>query len=129
MAILKHLRAFIAIKGQRQKEYAFDDEENEYPDLMSKYIECKTGAPFTIQVEFISSTKFKSDAIQLDIYFDGHMVCRMVVEKTRLAKTGGYCEKINGVHRKVGDRWQYRPFLFNEISQSKQTTSYLQERY
>lgn len=128
MAILGNLKAFIAVAGRRQKEYAFKEMENENPDLVSKYIECKTGSLFTIQVEFNGSTMFKSDAIQLEVYFDGHYADGVVVPQSEFTITGRHSTKISGAIKKIDGRWEYRPFLFSEIKQSKQTVGHLQER-
>ncbi|KAL9004868.1 MAG: hypothetical protein Q9188_002329 [Gyalolechia gomerana] len=124
MAILGNLKAFIAVADRRQKEYAFKEMENENPDLVSKYIECKTGSLFTIQVEFNRSTMFKSDAIQLEVYFDGHYADSVVVRQSKLAITGRHCSKISGAIKKIDDRWEYRPFLFSEIKQTEETSQW-----
>ncbi|KAL9013655.1 MAG: hypothetical protein Q9173_001649 [Seirophora scorigena] len=52
MAIRPSLNAFIQVDGKRQVEYPDEDAEiEEDPNLVSRYIECKSGATFEIYVE------------------------------------------------------------------------------
>ena len=127
MAILGNLRAFIVVNGNRRKEYVDEDREmeNENPDLVSKYIESKSGVTFTIQVEFKKSFKLKSNAIGIDIYLDGHHVDGHIYSDQDIYP--GLCDTIDGSTKYIRGRFEYRPFVFVEIQRGKHITNWYKQ--
>ncbi|KAL8718247.1 MAG: hypothetical protein Q9225_004585 [Loekoesia sp. 1 TL-2023] len=123
MAILPNLNAFIQVDGRRQEEYPDDDTEaeNASPDFVPRYIECKSGATFVIHVELKKPpiSFFKSDAIEVQVFFDGKKVHGEFIFRSDVPSHGGYCANISGTTRKIRDRWEFRPFIFKEIEQTE----------
>lgn len=121
MAILGNLQAFIAVNGNRGKEYTDEqlEVENEKPDLVTKYLECKTGAAFTVQVVFDKTIAFKTNTIEIQVFLDGRWMVGSLVDARLAHSVGGYCLKLNGATRLNDKDWELRPFVFKEIKHGK----------
>lgn len=125
MTIPSTLKAYIVADGQRQKEYPDEDAalDDESPNLASTYIECKSGSTFVVQFEIRPSRSnpfvFKSDAIDVQVFLDGRRTKGQLINRSIIPSHGGYCCKIPGVFKNIGERWEFRPFVFREIRHGK----------
>ncbi|KAL9604949.1 MAG: hypothetical protein Q9219_000137 [cf. Caloplaca sp. 3 TL-2023] len=121
MAILGNLQAFIAVGGSPRKEYVDEDLEMEHKNsVISKYIECQSGADFTLLMEINESFKFKSNAIVFKVYFDGHYVASKILNQYDLIPGTNHCLKLKEARKKINDRWEHRPFVFKEVKEDQE---------
>ena len=117
MAILGHLQAFILVGGNSRKEYTVEEMENEDPLVVTKYVECKSGADFSVQVIVNKLLHFKSDNLLVWVICDGGIRYGRYIPKYEAMN--GTTLKIDGVIAFCGTHWEKRPFRFTEIQQGE----------
>ena len=113
MAILKGLNVTICVNKKPLQEYADNDEE-QLPDTITKYIEAVSGAKFEVCAQYEPTFESKapcSGAVFVTL-LDGKMVENMPLEHSKhigkLAYTYGSCSLKQG-------KWMLERFRFSEI--------------
>ncbi|KAL1393605.1 hypothetical protein HDK64DRAFT_315114 [Phyllosticta capitalensis] len=105
----------IRVNGQRLKEYVDEDDENP-PRTVVKYIVAESGAHFTVAHKFDHSFKYQNYDILLSVYLDGHRAYDAVLHKEDFHT---YAERPHGeitASRSFKDgRFWERNFTFAEL--------------
>ncbi|KAF2471626.1 uncharacterized protein BDR25DRAFT_222507, partial [Lindgomyces ingoldianus] len=90
-----------------------DDEEEQGPDAVTKYIESKTGSEFQVRSSF--PRPFPGTTVLVDIHLDGRRVCGTFAHQECMAGAG--CTIIqSGVPSYARDQWFERTFCFAELT-------------
>lgn len=121
MPTLGDLRVIISVDKQNRTDYHDEDTTGQDAKFISRYVECKSGASFSIDISIKRTTKFKSDAIVFYVYIDGHDAYDNIITKDVVSCTSGavYFFRVPGATRKIADKWEFRPFMFGEIKHGK----------
>ncbi|KAF2491026.1 hypothetical protein BU16DRAFT_141592 [Lophium mytilinum] len=117
MAILNDLpglKVEIVVNGQTLKEYDDDDEDpEEKPRTVTKYIEATSGASFEVRFTFTRLFSLSMYSFAMDIYLDGKFMDNMCIQKNDLFK--GPIE-LTGVRSKKGEQWYLEKFCFSKLA-------------
>lgn len=121
MPTLGDLRVIISVDKQNQTDYHDEDTAGQDAKFISRYVECKSGASFSVDISIKKTMNFKSDAIVFYVYVDGHQANGVIIAKADVSTTSGavYFHRISGATRKIADKWKFRPFMFGEIKHDK----------
>ncbi|KAI4104114.1 MAG: hypothetical protein LQ339_003967 [Xanthoria mediterranea] len=116
MPTLGDLRVIISVDKQNQTDYHDEDTAGQDAKFISRYVECKSGASFSVDISIKKTMNFKSDAIVFYVYVDGHQANGVIIAKADVSTTSGavYFHRISGATRKIADKWKFRPFMFVE---------------
>lgn len=121
MPSLGDLRVAISVDKQQRSDYHDEDTTDQNAKFISRYVECKSGASFSVEILIQKTMKFKSDAIIVYVYIDGREAANIIISQLEVSSaTGGvYFKRISGATRKIANHWEFRPFIFGEIKQGK----------
>lgn len=122
MAILKGLKAEVIVNGVPVQEYVDDEEENP-PKTIIKYIEATSGAQFGVRFSFTDDFRPRHDVV-VSVYVDGKYGDANVIEAYKLPSR--YDREIFGSREKVNGRYYQRDFCFAQltIGEAHTMTSY-----
>ncbi|KAI4229367.1 MAG: hypothetical protein L6R36_000908 [Xanthoria steineri] len=131
MPTLGDLRVIISVDKQNRTDYHDEDTTGQDAKFISRYVECKSGASFSIDISIKRTTKFKSDAIVFYVYIDGHDAYDNIITKDVVSCTSGavYFFRVPGATRKIADKWEFRPFMFGEIKHVEQVSELTAKQY
>ncbi|KAI4234036.1 MAG: hypothetical protein LQ349_004042 [Xanthoria aureola] len=131
MPTLGDLRVIISIDKKNRTDYHDEDTAGQDAKFISRYVECKSGASFSIDISIKKTMNFKSDAIIFYVYVDGHCARNVIITKAVVSSTSGtvYFERISGATRKIADNWEFRPFMFGEIKHVEQVSGLVAKRH
>ncbi len=121
MPTLGDIRVIISVDKQNRTDYHDEDTAGQDAKFISRYVECKSAASFSVDISIKKTTNFKSDAIVFRVYIDGHDADGVVIAKADVSSTSGavYFHRSSGATRKIADSWEFRPFMFGEIKHGK----------
>ncbi|KAL8648260.1 MAG: hypothetical protein Q9226_006064 [Calogaya cf. arnoldii] len=117
MPALGDVRVAISVDKQTRTDYDDADTDDQHAKYISRYVECKSGAMFSVAIQIKKTMHFKSDAIIFRVYVDGHYADSHVVAQAIVSSNPGpiFFRCAPGASKKVGDQWEFRPFMFGEI--------------
>ena len=120
MAILKKIEVTIEVEGKPLEEYK-DDEEEDKPDSITRYVEATTDAAFAIKTRLKRSFCFPTDSLGFHYKLDGVLVGDYGLYKEDFEPRKGGCAHIQyGAYAKKDGRFDaLKPFIFNEIEVGK----------
>ncbi|KAL8861232.1 MAG: hypothetical protein Q9178_002448 [Gyalolechia marmorata] len=84
MAVLGDLRVVINVDKQPRTDFPDDETDNPKPNFVSRYVECWSGAKFSVQLFIKKTMVFKSGAIFIRLYVDGLLANNAVIEHSRV---------------------------------------------
>ncbi|KAL8758806.1 MAG: hypothetical protein Q9199_001217 [Rusavskia elegans] len=122
MPSLRDLRVAISVDKQQRSDYHDEDTTDQNAKFISRYVECKSGASFSVEILIQKTMKFKSDAIIVYVYIDGREAANIIISQLEVSSAigGVYFKRISGATRKIANHWEFRPFIFGEIKQVEQ---------
>ncbi|KAI4257533.1 MAG: hypothetical protein L6R42_005588 [Xanthoria sp. 1 TBL-2021] len=122
MPALGDLRVAISVDKQQRSDYHDEDTTDQNAKFISRYVECKSGASFSVEILIQKTMKFKSDAIIVYVDIDGRKADSIIISQLEVSSTGGgvYFKRISGATRKIANHWEFRPFMFGEIKHVEQ---------
>ncbi|KAI4270597.1 MAG: hypothetical protein L6R38_007081 [Xanthoria sp. 2 TBL-2021] len=122
MPALGDLRVAISVDKQQRSDYHDEDTADQNAKFISRYVECKSGASFSVEILIQKTMKFKSDAIIVYVYIDGREADNIIISQLEVSSASGgvYFKRISGATRKIANHWEFRPFMFGEIKHVEQ---------
>ena len=120
MVVLNKIEVSIEVDGEPLEEYK-DDEEEDQPGSVTRYVEATTDAAFGIKVRLKRSFKFVTDAVWFDYELDGTSVDKCIVRREDFEPdNNGYTLISRGAMSMKDGFCRLRHFIFNEIKIGKQ---------
>lgn len=114
MAVTKshpRLKVSISIDNVAVEEHIDDDEEQK-PDAVVKYIEAISGAEFSVDCEL--SPPWPHHSLLLDIYIDGKWMRGSFLKQSDFIGTV-IKKSLTGVFHSKGQEWYVQKFCFSDI--------------
>ncbi|KAL8684865.1 MAG: hypothetical protein Q9224_006093 [Gallowayella concinna] len=123
MVALGDLRITIMVDEQSMADFPDDETENQNASFVSRFVECISGATFSVHCEIKRTMGFKSESIVLYVFTDGRCATSVVLQAAQIrASHCVYTDTLAGQTRKVNDHWVFRPFVFSEIKHVEEAT-------
>ena len=126
MAVLGDLSVVINVDKLQRTDYPDDEADKSKPNIVSRYVECWSGAKFSVQVFIKKTIVFKSGSISVLVYVDGRVADSIVIEQFRVLThhTAVFLHNFEGAIKYDGTNWHLQPFVFGEVKHGKRSTSH-----
>jgi hypothetical protein len=118
MAITEWFECTISIDGAVAREYDVPENENgrTLPNEVTKYIEAKSGANFSVEFKIKPLYNFNSDLLAWFIKMDGECKAGPCFERSDFSRQLGVgCIKQGQAYGK-GDAWVFKKFKFGNLN-------------
>lgn len=116
MTSKKAIEVKVLVNGTAAQEYNDDDEENNEPNIVTRFIEALSGLEFEVQYELKPSFRFPSQHLGFNVSIDGKALASQVISK-ECSKGGSSGRKgtIEGISRSDGVTWSLEKFRFSDL--------------
>lgn len=104
----------VVVNDEPLEEYV-NEEEEDPPKTLTRYIECQSGAEFAIKTSFTEN--FDPTDMSLRAYLDGVMVSKWFVVKEDVTRPMGFVQASS--RWKDGTKWYQSMFSFSELELGK----------
>ena len=116
MAIIGKMEVEVLVGGAALHEYEDNEMDNEDPNLVVRYIEANSGAPFSIKNYVPGSYELTSDAVSFHIVLDGKWTTGRLLRKVNSSKEGSWETIVAGINKNGFHNGSLRPFIFSEVA-------------
>lgn len=114
MPALNNFNAFVTVNGQKLIEFEDEDEDNQSPSVVTKYVEAVTGAEFKVEVLCELMDLPGCDGVQYSVFLDGKEMDKSIME-FRICRRG-YSD---GARSRSKGNWTIKKYTFADIVLSK----------
>lgn len=116
MAILNNISVTADVDDEPLQEYDDNDHDKGRPHTVSKYIEAKTGARFSLYYKLKKKFKFTSSVLYFKSRIDGVSEVDVLALKKEFIQDRSFSQRASGTYeyRSNGDQY-IRHFAFQEL--------------
>ena len=110
MPTLKNFNAFVTVNGQKLPEFNDEDEDNQSPSVITRYIEAVTGAEFKVEVLYELVDLKGCDGVRYSVCLDGKEMDRAIMNFSKYRT--GYSD---GARSCSKGSWTVKKYSFADI--------------